>query len=309
LAVDDFCKQLARRHPDALAGWLQGLLGPAPHPVPSAIPWQLLDRELPAASQQADTVILSGHGLILHAEFQARPDPLMPERMLEYWIRLHRLYGRPIQQVVLYLKRTRSLRARIDRLEIGATSHGYAVVRLWEQPAGPLLAAPELLPLATLARSTPATQPPLLAQVAERLSRISDPDRRRALYAGCHLLAGLAFSQLTIDTHLPMSILEQSVTYQAAIRRGEQKGLENGLAKGLQQGLEQGLQQGLEHGRQVEAAALALRLLGLRLGPVPAATEATIGAMPLVQLEALVEALLAFNGLEDLAAWLEQNQP
>ena len=280
---------------------MQGLLVPAPRPVPSAIPWQLLDRELPAASQQADTVILSGHGLILHAEFQARPDPLMPERMLEYWIRLHRLYGRPIQQVVLYLRRTRSLRARIDRLEIGATSHGYAVVRLWEQPAGPLLAAPELLPLATLARSTPATQPPLLAQVAERLSRISDPERRRALYAGCHLLAGLTFSQLTIDTHLPMSILEQSVTYQAAIRRGEQKGLETGLAKGLQQGL--------QHGRQVEAAALALRLLSLRLGPVAAATEATIGALPLVQLEALVEALLAFSGLEDLAAWLEQNQP
>lgn len=53
----------------------------------------------------------------------------------------------------------------------------------------------------------------------------------------------------------------------------------------------------------------ALRLLSLRLGQVAAATEATIGAMPLVQLEALVEALLAFNGVEDLAAWLEQNQP
>jgi hypothetical protein len=59
LAVDEFFKQLARRHPDALAGWLQGLLGRAPHPVPAAGPWQLLDRELPAASQQADTVILS----------------------------------------------------------------------------------------------------------------------------------------------------------------------------------------------------------------------------------------------------------
>jgi hypothetical protein len=59
LAIDDFCKQLARRHPDPLAGWLQGLLGRAPHPVPSAGPWQLLDRELPAASQHAYTVILS----------------------------------------------------------------------------------------------------------------------------------------------------------------------------------------------------------------------------------------------------------
>ena len=112
------------------------------------------------------------------------------------------------------------------------------------------------------------------------------------MHASCHLLAGLASSQLTNDTYLPMSILEQSVTYQAAIRRGEQKGLEKGM----------------EHGRQVEAAALALRLLSLRLGPVAAATEATIGALPLVQLEALVEALLAFNGPEDLAAWLEQNQ-
>jgi hypothetical protein len=28
--------------------------------------------------------------------------------------------------------------------------------------------------------------------------------------------------------------------------------------------------------------------------------------LPLAQLEALVEALLAFNGLEDLTAWLDQ---
>jgi predicted transposase YdaD len=214
--------------------------------------------------------------------------------LLEYLIRLHRRYGRPIQQVVLYLKHTRSQRARIDRLQIGATSHRQAVVRLWEQPAGPLL-----------------------AQVAKRFSRISDPDRRRALYAGCHLLAGLAFPQLTIETHLPTSILEQSVTYQAAIRRGEQKGLEIGLAKGLQQGLEEGLEQGLEQGlergleqgRQVEAAALALRLLSRRIGPLTTGTEATIGALPLAHLEALVEDLLAFTGPEDLAAWLEQKQP
>jgi predicted transposase YdaD len=305
LAIDDFCKDLARHHPDALAGWLQGLLGPTQHPAPSSSSWQLLDRELPAASQQADTVILSGEGRILHAEFQARPDPLMPVRMLEYWIRLHRRYGQPIEQVVLYLKRTRSPRVSIDRLEIGATSHRYTVVRLWEQPAGPLLAAQVLLPLATLARSTPATDPPLLAQVADRLSRIADPERRRAMHAGCHLLAGLAFSQLTIDTYLPMSILEQSVTYQAAIRRGEKQGLETGLAKGLQQGL----QQGLEQGRQVEAAALAMRLLRLRIGPVAAEPEITIRALSLGRLEALVEDLLAFSGPEDLAAWLQREQP
>ena len=76
----------------------------------------------------------------------------MPERMLEYWIRLWRLHRKPIRQVVLYLRKTKSSLVQVDELQVGETRHRYGVVRLWEQDPLPLLQNPALLPLATLAR-------------------------------------------------------------------------------------------------------------------------------------------------------------
>jgi predicted transposase YdaD len=54
-------------------------------------------------------------------------------------------------------------------------------------------------------------------------------------------------------------------------------------------------------------AKLALRLLNRRCGPLSEATTACVQALPLVQLEALTEALLDFSGPADLAAWLVQH--
>jgi len=93
---------------------------------------------------------------LLHLEFQSRPDRHMPERMLEYWIRLWRLHRKPIGQVVLYLRRTNSPLEQVDELQVGETRHRYGVVGLWEQDPLPLLVNPALLPLATLARPVTA---------------------------------------------------------------------------------------------------------------------------------------------------------
>ena len=89
---------------------------------------------------------------LLHLEFQSRPDRQMPERMLEYWIRLWRLHGKPIHQVVLYLKKTNSPLVQVDQLQVGDTRHRYGVVRLWEQDPQPLLQnpAPPSLPFASI---------------------------------------------------------------------------------------------------------------------------------------------------------------
>lgn len=60
-------------------------------------------------------------------------------------------------------------------------------------------------------------------------------------------------------------------------------------------------------GEAREAAKVALRQLARRCGSLSEATTARIQALPLVQLEALAEALLDFNGPEDLASWLAAN--
>ena len=59
-------------------------------------------------------------------------------------------------------------------------------------------------------------------------------------------------------------------------------------------------------GRQSEASALTLRLLQRRCGTLTPSQQALIEAMPLSALESLVDALLDFQGPEDLTAWLSR---
>jgi predicted transposase/invertase (TIGR01784 family) len=297
--IDDFCKQLVARHPASIGRWLLGLTAAEPssaRAIDTNPTWQLLDRELSSDPLHADSVILlpadpgrSG-APILHLEFQTRPDALMAERMLEYWIRLHRRFRRPIQQVVLHLKPTASPLARVEHLTIGRTRHHFTSLRLWEQDPAPLLADPALLPLAVLARPPSKTPEQLLSQVRQRLQTIADPNQRRRTTSGCQLLAGLSFSQDVIQRLLAMSILEDSSVYQYIVHKG----------------LEQGLERGLEQGRQQEAGTLVLRLLERRCGPLQPDQRATISALPLERLEALVDVVLDFQGANDLLQWLEQ---
>ena len=268
--IDDFCKQLVARHPASISRWLLGLTAAEPssgRAIDTNQTWQLLDRELSSDA--------------LHA------DALMAERMLEYWIRLHRRFRRPIQQVVLHLKPTASPLARVEHLTIGRTRHHFTSLRLWEQDPAPLLADPALLPLAVLARPPSKTPEQLLSQVRQRLQTIADPNQRRRTTSGCQLLAGLSFSQDVIQRLLAMSILEDSSVYQYIVHKG--------------------LEQGLEQGRQQEACTLVLRLLERRCGPLQPDQRATISALPLERLEALVDVVLDFQGTNDLLRWLEQS--
>ena len=297
--IDDFCKQLVARHPASVSRWVLGRIAETEQPAVGGS-WQLLDRELSSAPLHADSVVLlpeSSTGAILHLEFQTRPDAAIAERMLEYWIRLHRRFHQPIRQAVIHLKPTGSRLARIESLAIDYTRHRFHSLRLWDQDPAPLLADPALLPLAVLARPTSPSPELLLTQVRERLQAIADPDQRRLTGSGCQLLAGLAFPPDVIQRLLAMSILEDSSVYQLIKR----KGLEEGRAEGRIQGLDQG--------RRQEALDLLGRLLLRRCGPLNSGQQEAIAALPLETLEQLGEALLDFNDADDLNHWLAAPKP
>ena len=76
----------------------------------------------------------------------------------------------------------------------------------------------------------------------------------------------------------------QSVAYKEIFGLGEQRGREQGLKTG-----------------ELE---ITLRLLQRRCRAITPSQEARIRALPLPQLEALAEALLDFEGADDLEAWL-----
>jgi hypothetical protein len=52
---------------------------------------------------------------------------------------------------------------------------------------------------------------------------------------------------------------------------------------------------------------VTLRQLSRRCGPLSAEQESRIRSLPLERLEALAEALLDFEGMADLNAWLAAN--
>jgi hypothetical protein len=67
-----------------------------------------------------------------------------------------------------------------------------------------------------------------VAVVAERVAAIKNPVLQKEIAGGCHLLAGVVFSQELINPYFTMGILDDSVTYQAAFaeytRRGRLEG-------------------------------------------------------------------------------------
>jgi predicted transposase YdaD len=87
----------------------------------------------------------------------------------------------------------------------------------------------------------------------------------------------------------------QSVAYREIFGRGEAQGEARGIALGEARGEAQG------------EAKVTLRQLGRRCGPLSAEQESVIRSLPLERLEALAEALLDFEGMADLNAWLAAN--
>jgi predicted transposase YdaD len=275
MAFDNLCKLLAEKHPDRFATWILG------QPIQSA---RVLKSELSIEPIRADAVtFLQLQGTILHLEFQVKLDsePPLSLRLLDYWVRLYRLYRVPIQQVVILLSPPPAGVEFETAFVLGSTRHEYRVVPLWEQDPALFLADEALLPLAALA-ATPVPEQ-LLTRVAGQVSRIESETRRREVSAYVQLLAGLRFEKDLIRQVFREGIVRESVIYQEILQEGRQAGLDEGL----------------QHER-----SLIVRQLTRRLGEIAPEMEARIRALGLSQLEELGEALLDFEQLSDLENWL-----
>lgn len=272
MSYDNACKYLAEQYPAEFVNWL---LSVQPQDI------QVLKTELTLEPIRADAVtFLQTAHQILHIEFQTLPEsnPPIPFRMLDYSVRLKRRYRRDVEQVVIFLQATSNEIVFTGEYRDRTTSHYYRVIRLWEQDSAPFLANPGLLPLATLTQTNSPQS--LLAQVAERVARISDREQRQNI-AGCaEILAGLRFEKDLIRQFFREDIVRESVIYQDIWQRG------------LQQG----------------EVALITRLLRRRLGEIDSSVIERVRGLSIEQLEELGEALLDFSDADDLMAWFEQHE-
>ncbi|HMZ80926.1 MAG TPA: hypothetical protein PLL06_14590, partial [Acidobacteriota bacterium] len=203
MQTDNLCKYLAEKYPEDFAAWV---LGQRPTHI------EVLKTELSLEPIRADFVtFLRADGCILHLEFQttADSDPPLPLRVLDYFVRLYRLYRVPIIQVVILLVETQSGRDLPNEFRYGGTIHPFHVIRLWEQPPEVFLSIPALLPLAALTRT--AQPDGLLKQIATQIQSINNIDIRRDISTCTQILAGLRFDQNLIRALLREKTMRESV--------------------------------------------------------------------------------------------------
>nr|WP_242050647.1 DUF4351 domain-containing protein [Oculatella sp. FACHB-28] len=270
---------MVEQFPDQFVRWL---LGSEPDEI------QILKTELSLEPIRADAVtFLKTTSQILHLEVQTLPSstPPLPLRMLDYWVRLQRQYGCDIEQVVIFLKPTTSELAFAEQFTARNTSHRYRIIRMWEQPPEPLLAAPGLLPLATLAQTNSPQQ--LLEQVAAQVNMIEEKAQQQSITACVQLLAGLILDKELIQQLFRRDIMRESVIYQEILQEGREEGR--------------------EEGRQAQLN-LVLRLLHRQLRELNPDLQAQIEALSLAQLTELGEASLDFVSEADLVNWLDSDE-
>ncbi|MDG2991509.1 Rpn family recombination-promoting nuclease/putative transposase [Candidatus Synechococcus calcipolaris G9] len=281
---DNLCKYLAEKYPTAFTQWLL---------QDSSEDVSILKTELNLEPIRADSVTLvQTQNCILHLEFQVEPEPTLPLRMLDYWLRLYRNYQCEIVQVLILLRRTRVHVP--DVFELPTTIHRYRVVKLWEEDPTQFFNIPALLPFAVLGKTD--NEEALLQIVANQIDQIESEQSRQELSTIIQLLAGLQYSKELIETIFREGMMRESVIYQEILQEGERKGRQEGEQLGLQRGRQEGQLEG--------ECTLILRQLHRRLGTLPDGVISQIHGLSLEQLESLGEALLDFQDFHDLETWL-----
>ena len=280
---DNICKFLAETYSTDIASWLLG------EPIPLT---QIQPQELAVEPIRADSLILlEAKDLLLHLEFQTRPDPQIPFRELDYWVRGKRRFpDKKILQFVIYLKETSSYLVFQDRFEDGRTHHEFEVIRLWEQPITNFLEFTGMLPFAILVNDGDKER--LLQDIAQKIDEIPEQKTRQIIGAATYVLAGLVLDKNIIKQILRRDIMRESVTYQEILEEGRLEGEIKGEIKGRKQAL----------------LTIILRLLTRKFGNLPPKLHTRIARLQIPRLESLAEAILDFESVADLEVWFSKKK-
>ncbi|MES1025707.1 Rpn family recombination-promoting nuclease/putative transposase [Gloeocapsa sp. BRSZ] len=216
---DNVCKFLAENFATDFASWL----------LREAIALtELSPKELSLEPIRADALILlQSDEVVLHVEFQTKPDAGIPFRMADYRLRVYRRFPQKrMRQVVIYLAQSASELVYQTSFIIDNLQHQFTVIRLWEQPTEIFLQTPGLLPFATLSNTNDKTK--ALQQVATQIEQIAERRIQSNIAASAALLAGLVLKEEVIQRLLRQDIMRESVIYQSIIAEGLEKGREEG---------------------------------------------------------------------------------
>lgn len=282
-------KRLISLAPDAWAQWVTQRS--------DVIAQEIIGSEFQWLSRESDVLIKAdsptcGEFMILN-ELQLRYQPNLPLRMRAYAALAEEKYGLPTYPVLVNIlppAATVPIRDRFESNFLGIQAYqSYQVINLWTVEAELVFeqSLKALLPFVPILKQGGDT-----ATVQRALNQLRQDERLVELES---LLAFFATFVLGTDVvrqimRWDMAVLRESPWYQEILREG------------LQQGFQEGRQEGLQHER-----SLILRQLVRRLGSLEATLATQIQTLSVEQLEVLAEALLDFESLTDLVAWLDRH--
>ncbi len=223
------------------AGWLTCLGLPVTGPV------RAVDSDVSTVTAEVDTILQVGDpaDYLAHIELQSGHDLTLPGRLLHYNVLLNHRHGRPVRSVAVLLRKEvdspRLTGLHHVRLPDGSSDldFRYSIVRVWtldvEQISSGGLGMLPLAPLAKVGRSDIGS---VIGRMKLRLDREVPENQASLLWASTEILMGLKYSEEFIESLLQgVQGMEESVTYQAILRRGEAKGEARGLLEGEQRAL------------------------------------------------------------------------
>ncbi|MBD0388125.1 MAG: Rpn family recombination-promoting nuclease/putative transposase [Nostoc sp. C3-bin3] len=208
---DNTCKFIAEMYSPDFATWLLG------KPITLT---KLSPTELSLEPIRADALILlQSDEVVLHIEFQTKPDDDMPFRMADYRLRVYRRFpNKRMHQVVIYLAKTESEKVYQTTFTTESLRHEFSVIRLWEQPPEVFLTVPGLLPFAVLSATN--NKVGTLQLVAETIDKIPERRTQSNIAAACAILAGLVLEQEVIGRLFRKDVMQESVVYQSIKTEG-----------------------------------------------------------------------------------------
>ncbi|MBY0522177.1 MAG: hypothetical protein K2R98_02195 [Gemmataceae bacterium] len=262
----------------------------------SAAPATLIDADIATITGATDKVIhVAGPpDWLLAVDFQAGHDTVakLPHLLL-YNSALFKRHGLRVRSLLVVLHRgadSPQLNGFYERGFPGEpfdVALRYQTVRVREVPPEQWLAGGlGTLPLTPLGDVSETALPGIIAQMKQRIDREAPPSQRADLWLATYILMGMCYPDALIETVLQGVVaMEESVTYQKILRKGEARGIVEGVAKG-----------------EANEARKMLLLLGrARFGePTPEAVAALDALTDVRQLEELGVRLLQATSWQEL---------
>jgi hypothetical protein len=233
---------------------------------------------------------------LIHMENQADPQANFGRRMFRYFARFHEKYMLPVYPVVIFSydapQRPEPDRYLVAFPDFTPLDFRYRVIQLnrlnWRdyiRQSNPIASA-----LMAKMRIAPKDRPRVKLECLRLLATL------RLTPAKMRLISGF------VDTYLKLNAVEER-QFQAEMEKiapPQREGVMEIVTSWLEQGREQGRKLGIHQGRE----ETLLRLLRKRCGELPEAIQERIRTLADAQLDALTDAVLDFESLSDLEAWL-----